>query len=121
MHEIVLASGIADAAESGKSVSASETAEEICSGDDSCDLGLAGGSKSAEMGVRVEVDEHEVDEFGDRFAGKSKSAGLGAPEGEDFSDDKFRSGEEVDFGENKRVKRDLSDGLETGVVVAATV
>ena len=113
--------GIADAAESGKSVSANETAEESSPGDDSCDLGLAGGSKSAEMGVRVEVDEHEVDEFGDRFAGKTKSAGLtetlGAPEGEDFSDDKFRSGEEVDFGENKRVKRDLSDGLETGVVV----
>ena len=37
---------------------------------------------------------------------------------EDFDGDKFNSGEEVDLGENKRLKRVLSEGsLEIGVVV----
>ena len=111
-----------DVPESGKSVPVSEAAAEFCSRDDSCNLGLAGVSESAATGVKVELEEHEFDEFADRiFTGETKSSGLSVTlleisEGGDFSDDRFTSGEEVDFGENNRVNRDLSDGLETGVV-----
>ena len=35
------------------------------SGDESFNLGLGGGPKFSELGVRVDVDEHDVDEFCD--------------------------------------------------------
>ena len=69
--EIVTGSKLED----GKSVTDDDTEKESWSVDDSSDLGLTGRSKSAEMGVRVEVDEHDdVDEFDDiKFGGESES------------------------------------------------
>ena len=85
----------------------------------SFELRLTGGSKLEDSGVRVDVDEHEVgDDFGDCNREELESSILTAT-GEshrDF-DDKLTSGDEVDLGENKRVKRVLSEGaLEVGVV-----
>ena len=96
------------------------------SGDGSFNLGLGGGPKYSELGVSVDVDDvgdDFCDDIGDWIHTEdSRSAVLesiltGETE-EDFDGDTFNSGEEVDLGENKRLKRDLSEGsLETGVVV----
>ena len=48
-----------------KPVSATDAAKESSLSDESSDLELTGGSKSTETGVRVEVDEHDDEEFSD--------------------------------------------------------
>ena len=96
-----------------------------CSGDGSFNLGLGGGPKYSELGVSVEVDECDVDEFcvdiGDWIHKEGSRSALleDTLTGEtyaEFDGGRFDSGEDVDLGENKRLKRDLIEGsLETGV------
>ena len=86
----------------------------------SFELGLTGGSKFRDLGVSVDVDEHEVgDDFGDcKYTEELDSSILTtAAESHGDFDGKLTSGDDVDLGENRRVKGVLSEGaLEVGVV-----
>ena len=89
----------------------------------SFESGLTGGPKFTELGVSVDVEEHEVDDdfcdckIAEELMSSMLSATVTGDSQGDFGDT-FISGDEVDLGENRRVKRDLSEGaLEVGVVV----